>query len=279
MEDSTTGTVKKSDVGILTPPNSEGLAQYRIPFCYELTGEVLNVHLDDGKNIVVNFLSGELVSLTTNAEAPEIHHYECLKSRSRIYLVQLELKGRWPREGLFMVLDLEKNLVTFNFLTQGAHKEYVKLVDRKVVFGAIKRPGLPLPEQRHEYSKDLMGKKIEYAYNPNARVVHIYYTDKLLRVAIPKGMVPPPGSDIFFEEPTIYLKIADQLYVMSWIEKNLGNGTQGFMLMDTKKEMDVGGFFGVSPQGDPENYMVSAFGKFTTEKYPEEDMPSPYGND
>ena len=277
-------TSEKSDVFFVgqlgqeqvTEAEFEGNSQYCAPFCYELGGKFFDLVLDNGREIFVQFLDGQNLAISEK-NITEHHYYECLKCRENIYLVHLEKKGRWPREGLTIVLDLDQSLVTVNFLTQGAVKEYEKLVVRDLQFGAIRLPGKSLPLIRHAYTRDLIGEKIEYTYSPDFSIIHIYQDGKC-RAANPeimrkKGLSAVP-TDIQFEEPCIYIKITENVYVFSWIEENFGSGTQGFMLMDTWRTNDVGLFFGVNPQGNPESYMITAIGRYVTETLPEETAPS-----
>ncbi len=260
----------------LQPESSfEGISQYRQPLCFELSGKFFDFIFDDKRELLVEFKDKQNVSITEDGQT-EGHKYEALKCRDLIYLVLIEKKGRKPREGIIFVIDLEQYLVTGNFLTQGAVEGYERLVVRDLTFGRIARPGAPITAKRHEYTKDLIGKKIEYTYSPYFSIIHIY-REKDCRVAntemMKKRGLSSVPMDKFFEEPCIYIKITDGVYVFSWIESNYGSGTQGFMLMDTDRTHDVGCFFGVAPDGKPECYLVSAVGKYVTERLPEEDIP------
>ena len=259
----------------------EGCSQYRRPGCFEFAGQKLNLVFDNGEEFIIDFLDGQNLTWTKIGGQAEYHKYDCLKATNVHYLVHFEKKGLWPREGVTLVVDLARDLVTGNFLTQGAVEDYINLVTRNLQFGAIRRPGKPLSTERHEHTKDLIGKKIQYTYSPVFSIIHIYYSEHLCRGTIPperRAQMPPvPESERkLFEEESIYLKIAPNVYVFSWIEKNFGSGTQGFMLMDTTRIHDCGCFFGVNPQGEPESYMITAYGKYITEELPEEKIISPY---
>jgi hypothetical protein len=50
-------------------------------------------------------------------------------------------------------------------------------------------------------------------------------------------------------------------------------GGDGVLLINTRKIMDGGRFFGLRDDGSPLNQMIGAFGKFNYNKLIEEDMP------
>lgn len=290
MEENTEHTTKQGEqftgAEAMYITEFEGISQYKRPYSFELAGQTMALIFDDGLEIIVTFSGGHTLSWTENASFTEYYNYDCLKATDLHYLVHFEKKGRWPREGVTLIIDLNQDLVTGNFLTQGADEDFINLVQRKIRFGAISCSGKALPMKRHEYTKDLIGKKITYTYNPLFSVTHIYYSDKLSRAVLTKKTselaainAETPREYKLFEEESIYLKIDEGVYVFSWIEKNFGSGTQGFMLMDTRRVHDVGVFFGVNPKGEPESYMVTAYGVFEEERLPEESAISPWRYD
>jgi Molybdenum cofactor biosynthesis protein F. len=255
----------------------EGLSQYRPPLCFELAGRTLDMVFDDGNEYYVDFLDGQTLSYRINRVDCLMERYECLKADDSVYLVHCEKKGRKPREAMTFVIDLESGLVTGDFATQGAVPSKPRLVQRKTVFGAIRRPGMELPAERHSFSEELVGKKIEWVYSPKFKIIHIYQTKDVIRVGFSKDMpMPEPDPDRFpngpFEEPAIHVKINDRIHIFSWVEEN-SNGTRGFLVMNVQRLIDVGCFFGVNPWGEPESYMVAAYGKWVTEELPEEKRP------
>ncbi|MDR1766797.1 MAG: MoaF N-terminal domain-containing protein [Lachnospiraceae bacterium] len=266
----------------------EGISQYRRPYCFELAGRTFDIVFDDGMEVAVTFDDGHRLTWSANGCEKESHGYDCLKATDEHYLVHFEKKGRWPREGVTLIIDLHQDLCTGNFSTQGEDPTFVNLVKRTLRFGALRIPGKPLPTARHCHTTDMVGKKICYTYSPVFSITHIYFTDRLSRAVLSRQTIDETMDDAqkkeqanrkLFEEESIYLKIDENVYVYSWIEKNFGSGTQGFMLMDTHRVTDVGCFFGVNPQGQPESYMISAFGKYVTDTFPEETAPSPYTYD
>lgn len=255
----------------------EGLSQYRMPFSTELVGRNMNIVFDGGEELLVCFLNGETLTLSENGASAIQENYQCLKAEGSIYMVLIEKKDCSPREGIILVIDTEKSLVTGNFMQQGAVESSPRLVTREVKFGAIRRPGRELPKERHHYTTDLVGEKINYSYNPQFNITHYYRTQTHVRWGLSEEMreriAAAGGREMpVVDEPCIYVKLNDHMYIFSWIEENGGSGTQGFIVVDIRRFIDVGCFFGINPVGKPEAYMFSAFGRAVIDKIPEEDM-------
>ena len=137
----------------------EGNSQYRTPYSRELEGEFFDLIFDDGSEMIVSFPFRNRVSWTWEGRSySETGHV--MKAEDGAFYVMTEVAGSEPRQGLMLLLDVAERLVTGIFLQMGAVKERPNLVTREVKFGAIKDGDRPLPAKRHEYTKDLVGKKI-----------------------------------------------------------------------------------------------------------------------
>jgi len=251
----------------------KGVSQYRRPLDFELTGKTFNIALDNGKDFLLELLTDETLRFSYE-NITELQTYECLKGTDSIYLIHFERKGQQPRKAITLVVDLTTRLVTANFATQGANQENSRLVEREIIFGAIRNPGKPLPQKRHEYTQELIGKKIEWFFNPEFSVIHIYHAKDRYRgcfsEAMKKRVKDASKLPAFIEEPSVYIKISDKVYVFSFIEKNSKGGTMEFMLMDEARLIASGLFFGINPEGKPESYTFSAYGKYVTDTVAEE---------
>jgi hypothetical protein len=255
-----------------------GNCQYKAPYSRELEGKTFDLLFDDGHEMMVTFPSRDKIIYNEN---DEIHcdNYLCMKAADTAFLLLTEQKHISPRTGLLMLLDFSTNLVTGIFVSQGTVSNFPNLVTRTVRFGVIRNGNSPLPSQRHYFTEELLGKKIEWAYSPEFRIIHVYCgKDSYFAAMEPKlgekyrkqreaeGLKPIPLTT----EPSIYIHLRDNLFLFSFIEKNLGSGTQGLMVINTDSVTDVGCFWGTNPVGDPEGYLFSAYGRWVTERLPEE---------
>ena len=261
---------------ILYNPDSgfEGLSQYRQPLCHELTGKFFKICLDSKKTCSILLKDDTKLVFFDDILSPKTCSYECLKCVEGIYLIHFVPDDNSPRKAVTIVLDNKNSLATVNFAVQGNDTSFPALVERKIHFGYIETKESTPNKKRHSYTEDLVGKKIEYTYNPMFSIIHIYHSKNTCRAATPSSMKERNmfsiGGNKKFEEPCVYIKIDEDIYVFSWIEENLRTGTQGFMLMNTKRLTDVGVFFGTNPQDNPESYTVSAYGRFINDKLDEE---------
>ena len=260
-----------------------GLSQYRTPYSRELEGKSFDLIFDDGTEMAISFPSRNRMSFNFGDSQYTETAY-VMKADNGAYFIMTEVAGSSPREGLMLLLDTDESLVTGDFVKMGAVKERPNLVTREVRFGAIRYGDEPLPKKRHAYTHDLEGKKIDWTYNPSFQITHVYLKNNYYTVAFNDEMkarlqaareADPerdarPRMDPYYEEDCIYIKLRENLYMFSFIEKN-GGGTQGMMIINTDRVHDVGCFWGPSPDGGNEAYMFSAYGRWVRDPIPEDD--------
>ena len=134
-------------------------------------------------------------------------------------------------------------------------------------FGYIDVPGKKVPTERHAFTEDLVGKRIEWTYNPNFKITHnykskneVYWTiddpEMKARMEAARGDQPPREIK---PEYCFQIKLSDYMYIFSWIEA--GSGTEGFLVINADRVHDVGCFFGSNPEGKEEAYCFAAYGK------------------
>ena len=167
------------------------------------------------------------------------------------------------------------------------------MVDSRVVFGAIDLPGFPLPERRHKYTADLLGKRIHWHYGPDFEIVHVYYATDYIRVTMPekRGWAEIDEADWNemierepYDKPAFYVRLKPGLYLVGCMEKNMScrgmTGNSMLFVIDTKRVHDVGRSFGhaglETGHVRPENYIYGAFGEFVKSDGVLESMPNIY---
>jgi uncharacterized protein len=272
-EDGYYGILKKK-------PEFYGLARYCPPFNYELAGKQFRLVMDKENDYYVSFLTGSTLEWSKFSDAKIIReNYECAKIDDLTYFVNFELSNYSPRTNITLVLDMEQRLVTFVRTYTGFSERYPYLVESDFDFGAIDIPGFPLPDKRHGYTTDLVGKRACWTYGPNMSIVHVYYSPNYIRATFPPDRKPQEPADpgmreemerYPYDEPTTYIKIKHGIYVVSVIEKNRSRrgdtGNSLLFLMDMIRVHDVGRSFGNTPPDSgavrPENYLFAAYGDF-----------------
>jgi putative NADH-flavin reductase len=264
-------------------PVFEGLSRYRPPFNYELAGKQFRLVMDNGLVYHVNFIAGKYLewSSAQGAETRRLY-YECAKIDELTYFVNFEYRDAQGRINPTLILDMEQRLVTIVVTRTAFSKKYPTLVESEYFFGAIDLEGFPLPEKRHGFTTDLVGKRIHWHYSPDTEIIHVYYSPHNIRITFPpfpmaaRAALPPPEAlsddardfmNYSYEEPTTYIKIKRNLYVINSVEKHKAmrglSGNSMLFLMDVERVHDVGRSFGHREDHvTPENYLFGAYGDF-----------------
>ena len=264
-----------------------GLSQYRTPLSRELEGQSFEFIYDDGSEMSVRFPGRNRIAVTDGGET---YHAPCQvqKADDGAYFVLAEIPNSDPRTAYMLVIDVLENLVTCVHAKQGTDKSFPNLVTREVRFGAFPDGEGRLPEHRTGYTKDLIGKKIDWTYNPEFTVMHVYLPENYYTTARNAemkakmqarmeefkknnpGVELPKRMDPYYEGDCLYIKLRENLYLFSFVEKNSGSGTQGMMIINTDRITDVGCFWGSNRQNEREGYTFSAYGRGVREEIPED---------
>ncbi len=258
-----------------------GLTQYRAPLSRELEGKYFDIVFDDGYKMFMSFPARNKVEIQ-DANGKHFENCEVLKAEEGAFFIMCEFAGSNPRSAIMMVIDVFEKLVTCVFAKQGEDASFPELVTREVRFGALKDGDAPLPEKRHEYTRDLVGNKITWQYSPSFAVTHVYLPDnyytthhtaeenaKFDEMLKEKGL--PPRKEPYYEENCIYIKLRENLYLFSFVEKN-SSGTQGLMVINTDRITDVGCFWGTNREKVQEAYTFNAYGMWMREHVEEDDI-------
>ena len=164
-------------------PRFEGLSQYRGPFNFELSGKAFSLAMDNGYDYLINFVDGENLMWTKQGGHFKWEKYECLKSDESTYVVNFDVYGSSPRTGATLVLDMENSLITAVIAKIGTNPKIPGIITNDIYFGAIKVPGEELPMKRHGFTADMVGKRIEWTYSPDFKIIHVYSDPNYIRVA------------------------------------------------------------------------------------------------
>ncbi|GHV02314.1 hypothetical protein FACS189485_02410 [Spirochaetia bacterium] len=259
-------------------PQFEGMSRYRSPLNFELAGKKFTLLLDNGVKTSVHFISEDMLVWVESGNSSYTGYYECAKIDEITYFVNFEFADSKPRVNNTVVLDLEQNLITLVRTKTSYDPECPALCDSACIFGAIAAPGIPVSSKRHTYTSDLLGKRIHWHYSPEFEIIHVYYSTSYVRVTFPDGQAwgdGPPEAFLAemerypYDEKTVYVKIKDNIYLVSVCEQNMARrglgGNSLVFLIDTERVHDIGRSFGVTgtaPEFMPENYIFGAYGDF-----------------
>ncbi|MDR0916103.1 MAG: MoaF N-terminal domain-containing protein [Oscillospiraceae bacterium] len=274
-----------------------GAFQFVPPHCYELVGQKFELLMDDGYDLILNFVSKTTLEwnyVNKEPSTPQTDTYECLKGDDTTYLVSWNLANQEfaKRKNFTFVIDLEQYLVTHLIAAVGLNPRWPYLVDTFFVFGAIKQEGVPYKHYpRHGFSTDMVGNVVQWQYSPDMATVHCYYSPNWYRITYPKSAQASqeaaattdnfnnivsalPSSD----DPSDYVKIKEGIYLVSCTEQNMEKilGAKAMFRSDTlcfldnyNRCYDVGRGFGTMTMTGPDGVetdndvfvMIGAYGK------------------
>ncbi len=265
---------------------------------YTLAGKNFHLVFDNGEETVLSFLTGEIMCLGGYDEPMRWERYAALRADENTYMVSFEQKNQPARICDTYVLDLSAWLVTRVYARQRVIPGRDRMTIAEIQFGAIKRDGEDLPAVRHGYTTDLVGKKATWHYANGFINTHIYYDANYYRIKVEQTPPPNPSmtsvekelaekddavwKDWFFDEPTRYIKISDNLYLISFIEENLNKanpkkgGSNFLVLINIKEGFDVCRSFTHTLNQIPEWGLSKAYGDVVQDEEWEKRPKSPY---
>ena len=262
----------------------------------DLAGRTFRLAMDNGEEYQIRFLDGEIAEWRREGELLRWEKYGCLKADDSTYFVASVLSGTEVCTCVTLVLDEENSLVTMCISRQGIHPARPRLAVVEYLFGAIRVPGRPLPEKRHSFTKDLVGKKIVWHYANGFINTHIYQSERYYRIVpltdtrtpeeierdnreIELGLRP---KEMLYEEPARFIRIKDGMYLISFVEDNMNRvdpsrgGNNMIVLENLKGGVDCGRTFSMNREGKLEHGFFRAFGEPVEEEFPIESEPTLY---
>jgi hypothetical protein len=268
--------------------NGGSIDQYKPPRNFELAGQSFDLAMDDGYDYVLNFFGKDKLAWNAAGDAPKTETYECLKSDDTTYLVSFELAEVKPRVNHTYVIDLENMLITRIIASIGKYPRWPYLIKTEFEFGAIREEGKPYTTYpRHGYTSDMVGNIVQWTYGGEMASVHVYHNSFFYRITYPRDRAvskeAAQTNDALAEtlkalpsadEPAVYIKIKEGLYLFSIIEangekligpKSMFRSNTLCFLDNFKHCYEVGRGFGTSTMPDgtelATNLMFGSYGK------------------
>ena len=252
----------------------EGMSVFRPPLSRELDGKRFLLAMDSGHRWELAFGPDGRAGVSFDGTAKECA-FECLKAADGVYLVNMNDPFVSWHAALTFILDAEKGLVTAARARIGQDPLYPRMPAIRFDFGAAVRPDGSLPDKRHGYTADLVGRAVNWNYG-EFEIVHVYSSERYYRVAFSEKRLARMRAEAperfsggekprLYEDCADYIKIRDGLYVVSLLETVLcrrnGHGNSLLFVMDMVSLHDVGRSFGTNKEGNDENYTFGAFGE------------------
>lgn len=219
--------------------------------CQELAGKKLTLHFEDGNIIEYEFGETELQWREDSAKKPEWveERYYAAKVRQGIYFID-HLRHLEHTTSMSIVADVKHGrfIAVIGRLPTGgearepyAYRALKELeltrvratilrgsIDKRSVEGAL----------RYELTRELVGKRAEYAYSPTQRYEHIYLNEKFFTWHCLSGAERGLADTDAYSQ----YKLGDGLYLHVWREKIIP--TLGVVVIDLECMRTVGKIMG-----------------------------------
>ena len=250
---------------------------------HRLAGAALHIVYDSGEEELYTFSTGQDALRMDDQQRPLWLRYGSLTMRDTVRLIAYEEPCPGKYACVTLIVDEENDLVTRVRTVFGAYPARPQLAKTTYDFGAVRRDGKPLPWRRHCFTCELTGRKIDWTYYNGFVNVHIYLDHFCRAQALrrPDGDETPLIDDPIYEEPAVYVKIRNGLYLMGVTEDHINRrdpckgGNNLLLLMDVDRMTDIGRNF-IRPEKDQRVWgFIHAEGREYTDPLETEIAPSP----
>lgn len=252
---------------------------YAPAFTDDLAGRKLVLFQEDGTQVEYEFLTGTELRCTSlgnldvggagidgdKAKAePRLETYAAMTPREGLYLVDYLPGG--TLESIDVVLDLRGGIATTligrlpgpteaqrPLAERAAAGLELTAVAAKFISARIDGP-FAVDTPRHEPTRDLIGRRVEYTYSPHERYEHIYLNERFYTWQCLDGR----EKGLADTDRCHYLRVDDDLYLFVWREKIVP--TLGVVLLDYQAMRSAGKICGLREPGSEElaNFPVGA---------------------
>ncbi len=234
------------------------ISHFRPPFTEYFVGKSYTFHFDNGRTLHYRFSDVHTLEWSEDGESFFDEYYEALESTVKgVFLVHHIRRRTLPFPGLTLIIDTERELVTWSDQEFGRADDCDKNVMPQLVFGWYGTP----KAARHGFTTELCGAILDWKYSDDFIIRHCYLTPDCMTSP---GAPTDNEDEYLFRKtlPAAYAKVRDGLYIAAFAEDG-GSGVT--LLIDLDRLRDVGSFFGMGGDGQLGSYTIGAVagrGKF-----------------
>ncbi len=243
------------------------MAYHRLPATTDLVGRSMKITLDSGAVFDLEFKGPNEVHRQSGSESGT-DWYEAIEVAPRTYFIDMTFVHA-PRECRTFIVNFETRQVLsiHTIMREGDVGKEPRAV-QEFVPGVLGDPSIPPTGSKPGPTRDLIGLRALYTYNPNQCFEHIYLNEK--RYAWHCIVGPLKGeSDV--EMHTTYKFDVNQ-YIFTWREFGLPVSTVMFYNWDQMRE--TGKFFAIGEDGAVANTPAGALiTKMSMTFYPKDTQP------
>ena len=207
-----------------------------------LTGKTFTLRYDDGSAWEYSFIDAETLKWRAEGEAEWTQdNYRAYEPAKDLLLFAHICTDSRPLRNLTHAIDFKNALATCVDAVMGSSRKAWE-VSNRAIFGVAEGIGLEIPAvARHGFTTELVGKAFSWTYSDWMQSIHVYSSPESYSWTI---MMPDNTGGVMWSSPCLYVKLRDEVYLMSWTEDTC-NGNQGTFVLNTNIMHDAGFFYGI----------------------------------
>jgi hypothetical protein len=243
------------------------MAYHRIPTTSDLVGQEMKITLDSGVTFDLAFKTANEVTWKSGGESGT-DWCEVIEVAPKVYYIDMTFADNVRRCFTFFVNTETRQALGVDTLMREGEIGHEPRAVQDFTPGVLGDPSAPPTGMKPHPTRDLIGLRAFYTYNPNQCFEHTYLNSE--RYAWHCLVGPLKGqADI---ELVIMYKFDVNQYVFSWREFGLPVCTVFFHNWDQMKE--TGKFFAIGEDGEIANTPAGALiTKLSVSFYPEDKQP------
>ena len=149
------------------------ISHFRPPFAEYFAGKAYTFHFDNGRTLHYRFPDAHTLEWSEDGESFFDEYYEALESTVKgVFLVHHIRRRTLPFPGLTLIIDTERELVTWSDQEFGRADDCDKNVMPQLVFGWYGTP----KAARHSFTTELCGAVLDWKYSDDFIIRHCYLT-------------------------------------------------------------------------------------------------------
>lgn len=252
---------------------SQGFSEFKLPQSEELIGKSMMINYENGNKAIYEFLDYETLKVKYINEETEDKIsaiYTAVSPRHNIYVVDF-IWSFGDTKSVTIVVDLNKNIATTLIAKLPNEKEVsvsqFERGDKGLPLTSVKAEFMHASVDtefnentlKHEFTKELLGKRILFKYSSNDEYEHIYLNENYYTWHCVKGL----ENGLCDTDKCYYLKIEENLYWFTWLEKVVPTVGTVVEDLDLNKMRSYGKIYGYESydMGKVTNFPVGSYAK------------------
>lgn len=251
---------------------SKGFSEFKLPQASELVGSTIILNYENGYEMIYEFLDNETIKIKYVNKAVEEKIsaiYTAVCPRENIYIVDF-IWSFGETKSFTTVIDFNKNIAT-TLIAQLPNKEEVSISqfergDKGLPLTSVKakfehasiNTKFNSDTWKHGFTSDLLGKRILFKYSSNDSYEHIYLNENYYTWHCVSGI----EKGLCDTDKCFYLKIEENLYWFTWLEKVVPTVGTVIEDLDLSTMRSYGKIYGYESyeMGKVTNFPVGSYG-------------------